>query len=278
MNDTGIIWLASYPRSGNTWVRLLLAHALAASPEAVDLNRLPFGSRTFLRELVDDILGVETSELSQDKVRALWPRTCCGIAETLSAPRFAKSHARCPAHVAERNYLAAGTAGVILITRHPAHVAVSLSKFLDVSLDEAISIMADEQYHITHPPCGILENLPQWVGSWSSNLNSWLDSGLRLLLVRYEDILASPLHELSRIISFSGIDQASCDILGAVENTQIGRLQILESLHGFHEAPRTPTPFFRSGGEENGKSSVSKRQSKTLTLDHSLAMARLHYE
>lgn len=278
MNESGITWLASYPRSGNTWVRLLLAHALADAKEDVDLNRLPFGSIAFSRNLVDDILGLETAELPPHQVQELWPRACHGIAETLSPPAYIKSHARWPEHQPEHECLAKATAGVVLITRHPANVAVSLSRFLNVSLDEAIALMSDEQYWINQPDGGTLEFLPQWVGSWSSHLNSWLDSGMRLLVVRYEDMVTDPRRELARILSFSNLEKPSADIDRAVQATQIGHLQTLESNQGFREAPRTPAPFFGSGGGKSKTSVISKQQSKILTHDHGIAMARLHYE
>lgn len=277
MKDNGIIWLASYPRSGNTWIRLLLAQVLKDEQTPVDLNALPFANITRSRELVDDILGFESADLSEQKLEHLWPEVCHHIAATHSAPLFIKSHARYPVELSQRDELAQASAGVVLIVRHPADVAVSLSHFFDLSLDRAIEIMADPSFCYNHPPGGILESLPEWTGSWSTHLRSWLKSGLQLHLVKYEDLSADPEATLRGILAFAGLPASSSALKRATQQTALANLQMIESLTGFREAPTHQRAFFRSGAVGHTPSLLTAAQVHALTLIHGETMKFANY-
>jgi len=277
MSDRGITWLASYPRSGNTWVRLLLAHALRGDEARVDLNALPFGNIACSRDLVDDALGFESADLPAKNWRALWPAACRHIAETHADPLFIKSHARWPDELSQSEELAQATAGVVLIVRHPADVAVSLSHFFDLSLDRAIEIMANTAYSYNHPPGGIIESLPEWAGSWSTHLDSWLECGLRLHLVKYEDLLANPEATLQGILSFAQLSVPRATLRHAVQQTTLKNLQTAESSMGFREAPTHQRPFFRSGTVGSAQSALTSAQLDSLTQRHGKTMLHFGY-
>lgn len=273
----GILWLASYPRSGNTWIRLLLAHALGNPDSPIDLDNLPFGNIVCSRELVDDALGLESADLPEAKLRALWPIACRHIAQTRPDPLFVKSHARWPNDHAQRAALAQTTAGVVLIVRHPADVAVSLAHFFNLSLDRAIEIMADPDFCYNQPPGGMMEFLPEWSGSWSTHSLSWLDSEMPLHVVKYEDLRADTAAGLGGILSFAGLPVSPEAIRHAVRQTSLERLQAEEAKRGFREAPPSGHAFFRSGQVGRGQHALGQRQLTALTRAHGPAMVRAGY-
>lgn len=277
MADPGIVWLASYPRSGNTWVRVLLAHILAPENYELDINALPFGNITSDRDKVDDALGLESADLSRKQLQALWPRVCRFIAQNERAPLFVKTHIRWPENKLQSNDLSSATTGVILIIRHPADVAVSLAHFFSLSIDHAISIMADPMFSYNAPDGGIMEFLPEWSGSWSTHLLSWLDSGVPLHLVKYEDLIADTGKALSGILEFSGLHTTKAKINNAVTKSRLPQLQAAEACEGFNEAPVSSKAFFRKGHTLHGRGLLTPAQVTTLTQQHHDAMVRAGY-
>jgi aryl sulfotransferase len=207
----------------------------------------------------------------------LWPTVCRHIAKTHPDPLFIKSHARWPNKRTQSAELARATAGVVLIVRHPADVAVSLSHFFDLSLDRAIEIMADTSFCYNHPPGGIMESLPEWAGSWSTHLNSWLDSGLRLHLVKYEDLSADPEAALRGRLSFADLSVSSTAVKRAIQQTTLANLQTTETNTGFCEAPTNQRSFFRSGIVGSAQTMLTAAQLDALTQIHGKTMLRTGY-
>src|SRR5262249_18422153 len=72
-NVAGIWWLASYPKSGNTWLRIVLATLLA--DQDIDINALGFlGAISSNRFAFDDALGISSGDLSLEQETVLRPR------------------------------------------------------------------------------------------------------------------------------------------------------------------------------------------------------------
>ena len=69
----GIFWLASYPKSGNTWFRSFLSNYMSDSDVPVDINRLNVGKIASQRLWIDEVIGFDTSDLTQDEITSLRP-------------------------------------------------------------------------------------------------------------------------------------------------------------------------------------------------------------
>ncbi len=70
-----IVWLASYPKSGNTWMRAFLSNYLADGDKPVDINSLDTGGPiASARTIFDEAVGVEASDLTQDEIERYRPR------------------------------------------------------------------------------------------------------------------------------------------------------------------------------------------------------------
>ena len=64
-----LVWLASYPKSGNTWTRLFLSQFLTGSVDPVDLNAIDLhGSISSSRPSFDEVVGLPSSDLTDDEV------------------------------------------------------------------------------------------------------------------------------------------------------------------------------------------------------------------
>ncbi|MCP5028332.1 MAG: sulfotransferase domain-containing protein, partial [Actinomycetia bacterium] len=76
-----IVWLASYPKSGNTWFRTFLANLLRDDEDPVDINELRTGSIASARNPFDIHTGLEASDLTQDEIDLLRPGVYRRMAE-----------------------------------------------------------------------------------------------------------------------------------------------------------------------------------------------------
>jgi hypothetical protein len=87
-----IYWLASYPKSGNTWMRILLTNYLRNADQPADINSLDGGPIASARQVFDDRVGLEASDLTQDEIERYRPFVYEQMSEQASEPLFLKVH------------------------------------------------------------------------------------------------------------------------------------------------------------------------------------------
>src|ERR1700752_534070 len=133
-----IVWLASYPKSGNTWIRAFLANLVANRSDPVPLNDLPRYCEDEARpELFTIIAGKPSIELSLDEIIAARPQVHALIAADARGSRFVKSHNFAGQMGGHPLHNASVTAGAIYVVRNPLDVAVSMTHHFGLTLDEA---------------------------------------------------------------------------------------------------------------------------------------------
>jgi len=89
-------------------------------------------------------------------------------------------------------------------------------------------------------------------GSWRQNLRSWMAADdLDIIFIRYEDLLDSPIQNLSRVLEFIGLDVGMERVKKAIECCAIDKLRDKELSEGNRWSPmkgtRKDINFFRSG-------------------------------
>ena len=89
-NTSGIYWLASYPKSGNTWFRIVLANLLKQGP--IDINQFSTGKIASSRPWIEEALGFDSAYLTHDELDQLRPGIYTWLGETLSEPAYHKIH------------------------------------------------------------------------------------------------------------------------------------------------------------------------------------------
>jgi hypothetical protein len=275
----GLDLIASYQKSGNTWVRALLT-AFHRGGDSVDINALG-GVITADRAFIDDALEIETSDLLDEEQSRLQP-----LAYRVATPPGARAFpmkmhdAWLPAPGAFEPALPKERIGaVVLIVRDPRDVAPSLAAHRGVSIDEAITFMADPGAILARSRNGLRTQLPQFVSSWSAHTASWLDSGLRLTLVRYEDLMADTVQTFGRIVSALGGSAETERLTAAVEAARFEALQAQEARAGFREASRyAPKRFFGSGRAGGWRVRLTAAQADRIARDHGDVMRKLGYD
>lgn len=276
MRRRNTIWLATYPKSGTTWVRSLLS-AVEDSSAQVDINALSITSAAN-RAFIDSQLGIRTSSLGRDEMRRLLPAAYRYWAEQIEGVGLLKTHDANLATVpgGEALFPSDITSGVIHVVRDPRDVAVSARHYFGVSQDEAIDMLNDPDRWILNSRNFL--QLPTFLSDWSTHTASWLDAPLRRLTLRYEDLLADTPACLKSVIEFCGWEVSNARILGAVESCCFDRLREQEQSGGYsaHSIDRA-TPFFRSGRSGQWRTQLSELQVQRIVGEHRSVMERLGY-
>ncbi len=269
-------WLASYPKSGNTWLRAV--YAAATTGAEVDLDHLAGGGVPANRELLDTALGLATSDLTVAELEVIRPRADEVLAG-LPARSVRKVHDAFTVGAAGETIVSvAASRGAIYVLRDPRDVAVSLAVHLDRPIEFAVGRMADPEAVLGRQSGGIGAHVEQRVGTWSGHVLSWLEQDrLPVHLLRYEDAIADPVGTFGPALRFAGLDLTEAEIAAAVERAAFGNLARQEAVHGFREGSRPSTPFFRRGQAGAWRDELPPELAAEIVRIHGPVMANYGY-
>lgn len=283
-----VYWLASYPKSGNTWTRVLLTNYLRDRDEPADISNLSGGPIASARSVFDDNVGLKASDLTQDEIERLRP----GVYEVLSRehalavargedvdPPFLKVHDAYTYTVDGVPMLSkAATAGVIHLVRDPRDVAESFAHHRARSVAATVASMNDDDFAFVDKKSKLHNQLRQRLLTWSRHVSSWIDEpGLRVLTVRYEDMVDDTGAALTKMLAFSGIDPDPDRVAKAVDFSRFDRLQAQEAEDGFGERMPKAESFFRQGKARAWEGSLAPELVEEIEVAHGDVMRRLGY-
>jgi hypothetical protein len=272
-----IVWLASYPKSGNTWLRAFLANLIANHADPLAPNELKnYADDEALPERFAELAGKPSHELNFEEIAALRPRVHALIAQRAQGTRLVKSHNMAGSAGGHPLYNWQVTAGAIYVARNPLDVAVSMTHHFGLSIDEAIERLGNENVATANDELFVT----QMLGSWSRHVAGWAEVAQRLgpkvLVLRYEDLLEKPAKHFAKVAKLIGI-QDKARIERAVKHAGFQTLSALEKREGFIEAANEHSRFFRAGRANQWREILSREQTARVVRDHREQMARLKY-
>lgn len=274
--SSNTIWLASYPKSGSTWVRALLTGL--EQDEELDINRLGQGPIASAREPMRDWLSIPTSDLTPVEVARLRMRFDAELDAALEQVRFRKIHDGLFTGPDDDPIVPPqATRGAVYIVRDPRAVAASFAHHLGVSVERSVEIIGSSPGPYANEHVNGIQ-LPQRLDTWSDHVRGWCDHELfPVLVVRYEDLHADPIAELSRIVEFAGLPASDESIAHAVEKANFARLQAKEQSEGFREQSGRGR-FFRRGEAQAWREELDEDLVLTIEREQGEMMLRLGYE
>ncbi len=278
-SSQSIVWLASYPKSGNTWLRAMLTHLVDQPERSLDLSDLVGGAVAENRHAFDDICGIDSTEFSYSELSPYRSIFHHHLAAENRHPFFVKTHDMFVAgEGATPMFPAAASAAVIYLVRNPLDVAVSFAHHAVATVDTIIERMADPLAMLNQWPDRISPFLPVRLGSWSDHVASWTgQDDIPLLLLRYEDLLADPVGSLGRVVEIAGLKVTAAHCAAAVEATRFERLQAIERATGFIEKPANAPRFFRAGKSGGWRDVLSANQIERIVAEHGATMEQFGY-
>ena len=283
-----IVWLASYPKSGNTWVRSFLSSLIFTEYGKVDfdgmqkLSQYPMRSHfTGLLENLEDLNSLSKNWISSQKRINLDNKI-----------RFFKTH-----HVmcnfgknSFTNY--ENTFGVIQIVRDPRNVVTSiLNYFNKKNYDEAKQFLFDEKKIIGIDLANIHQeklkenNMITLISSWKTHYNSWKNFKKNYLLIKYENLINEPHIEFGKIRNYLEIKLrltfSDKKFNNAIESNSFKKLKNIENLKGFSENifkdSSIKTNFFNLGPENDFKKFLDNKTREEIEIFFSNEMKELKY-
>ena len=275
-----INWLASYPKSGNTWTRIFLTNYLNDADQPADINHLKGGPIASDRDLFDRWAGVEASDLSFDDIADFRPHVYRQMALHIAHPLYIKVHDACIRNSdGEMLFPSDVTSAVIYLIRNPLDVAVSYAHHSGRTLEQIVKNLCDQDGIVYENPKLLPPQIPQRLLSWSAHVRSWVDeSGLAVTVIRYEDMLTQPEAAFERIIRALKLDLDPIRLSKAVELSRFESIQEQESRAGFKErAMLADTPFFRQGRSGTWREELNSELADKIIEVNADVMRRFGY-
>lgn len=271
-----IIWLASYPRSGNTWLRAFLHNLLRDPKQPYDINRLTdFTLIDADARWYAQFDPRPASQYTKEEVAALRPRVHEAMTRSFPDSIFVKTHNALLEDRGTALITMEHTAGAIYVVRNPLDVAISYAKHFGVSQDEAIEAM-------NRPGNETLGGQEHFVyevfGSWSQHVHSWTARPApNLHIMRYEDMLAEPEKSFGRTAAFLGLSVTPERLRRAIANSRFDVLRRQEQKAGFKERSLKADRFFRAGSAGQWRKVLTPAQVEALVEAHREQMTRFGY-
>jgi hypothetical protein len=277
-----LIWLASYPKSGNTLVRSLLTSYYFSKDGNLEFKLLKnitqFPTNTLLNNLGFKVKNNKEDFKNYIKAQKLLSKK--------GSTRFLKTHSS----LFEIDNIPFTdldcSLGVIYIIRDPRNVVSSFASHFQISLKEASNRMINAH----HIGTKFEESGIQYTGSWSFNFNSWKSFEIqnRYLLIKYENLINDTEEILLEILNFiNKLNNNNARInkkklSNSVKSCSFEEMKKKEILEGFHEATTNKKTgkkinFFRLGKKNDYKDSLDLNIRKELESSFQKEMKELGY-
>lgn len=257
-----IVWLASYPKSGNTWFRSFLTALL--KEKEVDLNQMATDGIFSGKNYIENILDLNSDYLSRQQIESYQRIAFIHLSAKSKKRLFIKIHDAFTRSETDGLPLIPEkpTQSAIYIIRNPLDVVLSLANHIGKSVEKAI-----ERYIIN--PSGSFVPLSnssnnqfhQPLGTWSMHVESWLlKPPFPVHFVRYEDMKEKPFETFKAAVQAIGLEVSDEQIQFAIEETRFEKLQKKEQEKGFKEKQIPTSNFFYKGQVGRWKEELNNEQ------------------
>jgi hypothetical protein len=269
-----IVWLASYPKSGNTWLRIFLHNYIFEPAKPYDINALTdLSVSESAAPFYQKYDAAPASTYTTRQVQAMRPRVHQDLTKLHNDLVFIKTHnaavefhdvALCTGDV---------TAGGIYIVRDPRDVAVSYARYTGKTADEITAFMGNEKAANRSTDIQVFELLT----SWSGHVSSWIRQP-KTLLIRYEDMVHAPERAFGAVVRYLGDKPNPPRLEKAIAFSRFEIAAAQEAQSGYHaNVPQAASAFFRNGKAGDWRHVLTRNQRERIEADHGAVMHKLGY-
>ena len=284
-----IFWLASYPKSGNTWIRSLLAAYLFSEE-----GNFKFDLLKNIKQFSVNSKKLDEKDLSkgQEKIYKNWIPFQKKINQDNKLHILKTHNALCSINgykFTDKN----NTIGAIYIVRDPRNLILSISHHYSLSFEEAYEFLANKK-KIIFPLKSAKQNKNikqiddfNFLGDWSSHYKSWKNINFcSIKIIKYEDILENDyevfLSILDYLSKFMKISLDKKKINNTIATTTFKKLSHMEDKKGFEEAvfsrkTNKKLKFFNLGKKNDWKRLLDNKIIKKVEQNFEKEMKELNY-
>lgn len=270
-----IVWLASYPKSGNTWVRIFLANYLMNTKEPMPINQVHrFGMGDTIAKTYQLVAGRPINANDPAEILPLRDKVLRGIVGNNADVNFVKTH-----NIRQEAYGVTMipeqyTRSSIYIVRNPLDMVLSYARHHDLKIEDAVHAIG----HSDNATSGDDMAVATFLGSWSEHVNSWTArAAYPQLTIRYEDLLADPEANFTSILKHIGVPVDAERLKRAIAHASFKEAKKQEKKHGFIEKSAAAESFFTSGKAGSWKSDLAPELAERIIKDHRATMKRYGY-
>ncbi|MEM8596680.1 MAG: sulfotransferase domain-containing protein [Pseudomonadota bacterium] len=274
MSQQTLIWIASYPKSGNTWVRALLANYMLGTDKPLPLETIRSISHGDVpRPTYERLSGRPADQLDAE---ALMVTRHAHLKEIAAAApnNFVKTHYPV-GQIAGRAFIPpALTKSAIYVLRNPLDLVLSYADHwnTDHSMAGAQLAHARNTVALTH------KTVPQFLGNWSDHVTSWTSGrAFPVAILRYEDLLVDAGAALAGALETIGLPVEPERVAQAVRFADFRELARQEAEGGFEERGSTQARFFREGRADQWRQDLDPAIAIRIRRDHGAVMQRFGY-
>jgi hypothetical protein len=236
-----IIWLASYPKSGNTWIRSFLYTLLYSNNKEPDLDKIGVIDQYPLKRNFTKLTRNFNNfkEISNNWI------TSQEILNSDKKIKFLKTHHIFCEYFGNKFTNLNNTLGVIHIVRDPRNVITSIKNhYSKDTYEKAYDFITDNLHcidteNISHSNINKKDILDTLISSWANHYNSWKKFPKNYLLVKYEDLIQNPYDSFKKITNYLkkliNINFSEKEINKAIESNSFLNLKKIEERDGFKE-------------------------------------------
>jgi hypothetical protein len=275
-----IIWLASYPKSGNTLLRGILATYFFSKDGNFDFKYL-YKIGQFPSLIHFENLGINLSDNDQIYSNIIKAQEL--INNKSKQLKFFKTHSAL-AKINNNNFTDFNNSlGGIYIVRDPRNVVTSFAHHYQIDIDEATNALINEKFWNYKN-----DKVPKtFLSSWSTNYNSWKQFNDKILFIKYEDLIKNKKRVLIKVFKFFGdlgakIDLDIIKLNKIIKTTEFQKMKDLEAKQVFRESmidneTGKKRPFFNLGPKNDWKKILSDENREKIEKAFKEEMLELGY-
>jgi len=279
MYKKNVIWLASYPKSGNTWFRVFLTNLLSDSDIPANINDLADTSISSSRKIFDDYTGLSSSDLTFNEIDSLRPEVYRMQSAESDELLFKKVHDKYYlTEIGEPLFPTEITKGVVYIIRNPLDVLVSFAYHSAKPVEKMIKTLNNSDFAFCSQNDKLQNQLRQNLGSWSNHVKSWTEQkNIPVHVIRYEDMIQNTFESFKNAIHFIGLNRIDSEIQEALRKSDFSILADQERKDGFKEKMIKSKLFFRKGEIGDWRNYLDQKTIEEIISNHNSVMKKYGY-
>jgi len=271
-----IVWLASYPKSGNTWLRVFLANYILNPDKPVSINdvhKISLGDSN--AQMYHMVTKGAFDPMNPQLCAKIRPAVLQGIVNNKADINLVKTHCENGVAFGAKLIPPEFTRSAIYILRNPLDMIISYANHYNMTIDQAIDGISRKSNTLQ----GDTKSAFQFVGTWSNHVVGWRKARkFPTLVLRYEDMLADPIGSFTQAIKHIGLTFDQEKLERAIRFSEFKELQKQEAQSGFFEKSDSQERFFRAGTTEQWKTQLTDAQVAQILQDHGAVMKKYGYE
>ena len=270
-----IVWLASYPKSGNTWSRIFLANYLLGTLEPIPINQVHrIGIGDSVANAYRIIAGGRYDPMDHMAHLRLRERVLRGIVNNGADLNFVKTHNAKDRAFGAELILPCYTRAAVYMLRNPLDVAVSYARHYGQTPAEAARSISRPDNTTSADPTSV----KQYLGNWSDHVTGWTGTGdFPVHVMRYEDMKADPQKAFAGLLGFLGITADAERLERAVRFSSFDEMKRQETVTPFIERSTNLDRFFHTGETGQWQAALAPEDVAFLRERHGRVMAKYGY-